>query len=224
MQEEVDIMKIKWNGHASFTITSDKGIVIVTDPYDPSGYGGVLKYDPVTDRADGALISHDHADHNYVDSLNGSPEVLKGSGEIKGIQVKAIQTYHDESGGSERGPNTVFAFTVDKVNICFLGDLGHELTAEQIEAIGPVDILLVPVGGTYTLDADGAARVVNSLRPKVAIPMHFKTEKCDLPIAGVEGFLEKMDKVKELGVSEIEISSGSLPGKGPEVWVLNHAC
>ena len=218
------IMKIKWNGHASFTITSDKGIVIVTDPYDPSGYGGVLKYDPVTDRADGALISHDHADHNYADSLNGSPEVLKGSGEIKGIQVKAIQTYHDESGGSERGPNTVFAFTVDKVNICFLGDLGHELTAEQIEAIGPVDILLVPVGGTYTLDADGAARVVNSLRPKVAIPMHFKTEKCDLPIAGVEGFLEKMDKVKELGVSEIEISSGSLPGKGPEVWVLNHAC
>ncbi|MBW1931211.1 MAG: MBL fold metallo-hydrolase [Deltaproteobacteria bacterium] len=172
-------MKIKWNGHASFTITSDKGIVIVTDPYDPSGYGGILKYDPVTDRADGVLISHDHADHNYADSLSGSPEVLKGSGEIKGIQVKAIQTYHDESGGSER-----------------------------IKAIGPVDILLVPVGGTYTLDADGAVRVVNSLRPKVAIPMHFKTEKCDLPIAGVEGFLEKMDKVKELGVSEIEISSG----------------
>jgi len=150
--------------------------------------------------------------------------VLKGSGEIKGIQVKAIQTYHDESGGSERGPNTVFAFTVDKVSICFLGDLGHELTTEQIKAIGPVDVLLVPVGGTYTVDADGAARVVSSLRPKVAIPMHFKTDKCDLPIARVERFLEKMGKVKKLDVSEIEISSGNLPDEGPEVWVLNHAC
>jgi len=80
-------MKIKWNGHASFTITSDKGIVIVTDPYDPSGYGGVLKYEPVKDRADGVIISHDHADHNYVDSLEGSPEVLKGSGEIKGFRL-----------------------------------------------------------------------------------------------------------------------------------------
>ena len=87
-----------------------------------------------------------------------------------------------------------------------------------------MEVLLVPVGGTYTVDADGAARVVSSLRPKVANPMHFKTDKCDLPIAGVEGFLEKMSKVKKLDVSEIEISSGDLPDKGPEVWVLNHAC
>ena len=217
-------MKIKWNGHASFTITSDKGIVIVTDPYDPSGYGGVLKYEPVKDRADGVIISHDHADHNYVDSLKGSPEVLKGSGEINGIQVIGVQTFHDESGGSERGKNMVFAFGVDDVNVCFLGDLGHELTPEQVEAIGPVDVLLVPVGGTYTLDAEGAARVVKSLRAKVAIPMHFKTEKCDLPIAGVEGFLEKMDKVKELRASEIVISAGGLPDNGPEVWVLEYAC
>jgi len=82
----------------------------------------------------------------------------------------------------------------------------------------------VPVGGTYTLDADEAAEVVKSLRPKVAIPMHFKTEKCDLPIAGVKGFLEKMDKVKELGTSDIVISRSGLPDNGPEVWVLDHAC
>ena len=217
-------MKVKWNGHASFTIISDKGIAIVTDPYDPSGYGGVLKYEPVRDRADGVLISHDHADHNYVDSLEGSPEVLKGSGQIKGIQVKGVKTFHDESGGSERGQNMVFVFEIDDVNVCFLGDLGHVPIPEQVEAIGPVDVLLVPVGGTYTLDADEAAEVVKSLRPKVAIPMHFKTEKCDLPIEGVKGFLEKMDKVKGLGTSDIVISRGGLPDDGPEVWVLDHAC
>ena len=101
-------MKIKWNGHASFTITADDGTVLVTDPYDPAGYGGVLKYDKVGDRADAALISHDHADHNYPQGLSGSPQVIMGSGQVKDIQIKGIDTSHDESDGSERGPNVVF--------------------------------------------------------------------------------------------------------------------
>ena len=111
-------MKIKWNGHASFTITAADGTVFVTDPYDPSGYGGVLKYDQVSDRADAVLVSHDHADHNYVEGLSGSPKVLKSSGQIKGIQVKSINTYHDESDGSERGINKAFSFIVDGINVC----------------------------------------------------------------------------------------------------------
>ena len=86
-------MKIKWNGHASFTIKTENGTVFVTDPYDPAAYGGVLKYAPVTDRADVALISHDHADHNYVDSLSGSPQILKGSGQVKNIQVKRSEEH-----------------------------------------------------------------------------------------------------------------------------------
>ena len=217
-------MKIKWNGHASFTITASDGTVIVTDPYDPSGYGGVLMYDQVKDKADGVLVSHDHADHNYVKGLPGSPEVIKGSGRVKDIKVKGIPTYHDESGGSERGENTVFVFAVDGMNICFAGDLGHPLSDEQIKAIGPLDLLLIPVGGTYTVDADGAAKIAEDLNPKLIIPMHFKTDKCTLPISGVDGFLEKMPKANQFQQSEIELSQDKLPAAGTEVWVLNHAC
>jgi len=217
-------MKIKWNGHASFTITASDGTVIVTDPYDPGGYGGVLTYNPVRDRADAVLVSHEHSDHNYVQGLPGSPMVLRGPGEVRGIQVRGIDTHHDESGGAERGPNIVFAFAVDGINICFVGDLGHQLSAEQIEAIGPVDILLVPVGGTYTVDAEGAAKLVASLRARLVIPMHFKTDKCNLPITEVDGFLAKMTNVKKLGESEIELLQETLPTVGPEVWVMNYAC
>ena len=217
-------MKIKWNGHASFTITASDGTAIVTDPYDPSGYGGVLMYDQVKDRADGVLVSHNHADHNYVKGIPGSPKILKDSGQVKDIKVKGISTYHDESGGSERGENTVFVFAVDGMNICFAGDLGHPLSNEQIKAIGTLDVLLIPVGGTYTVDAGGAAKIAGDLNPKLIIPMHFKTDKCALPISGVDGFLEKMPKVNQLKQSEIELSQDKLPAAGTEVWVLNHAC
>ena len=217
-------MKIKWNGHASFTITSDDGTVIVTDPYDPAGYGGVLKYDMVTDKTDVALVSHDHLDHNYVEGLTGSPTVLKDSGEAAGIKFTGIQAHHDESQGSERGPNTLFSFNVDGISICFVGDLGHQLSDKQINAIGAVDILLIPVGGTFTVDASGAADIATSLGAKVTIPMHFKTDKCDLPLTAVEDFLEIMPNVKLLNKFEIDLSPDNIPATEPEVWVLTHAC
>ncbi len=217
-------MKIKWNGHASFTITASDGTVLVTDPYDPSGYGGVLTYDQGKDSADAVLVSHDHDDHNYVKGLPGSPQVIKGSDQVKNIQIKGVPTHHDESGGSERGDNVVFSFSVDGINICFMGDLGHQLSAEQVSALGPVDLLLIPVGGTFTVDSDGAVKVAEALSPSLIIPMHFKTAKCELPIAEIDGFLSKMANVKQLQQSEIELSTDKLPAEGPEVWVLQHAC
>jgi L-ascorbate metabolism protein UlaG (beta-lactamase superfamily) len=217
-------MKIKWNGHASFTITADDGTVLVTDPYDPSGYGGVLTYDVVSDNADAVLVSHDHDDHNYVKGLPGSPQVLKGSGKVREIKIKGIDTFHDESNGSERGSNMVFAFKVDGIDICFVGDLGHQLSSEQISAIGNVNLLLVPVGGTFTVDADGAVKLIYSLKPNLVIPMHYKTAKCDLPIGNVDNFLDKMENVKRLDQSEINLAAEKIPAAGPEVWVMNHAC
>lgn len=217
-------MKIKWNGHASFTITAEDGTVVVTDPYDPSAYGGALKYEPVSDRADAVLVSHEHGDHNFVKGLPGSPAVLKGSGRVGDIQVAGMDAFHDESRGAERGPNTVFAFTVDGVRVCFVGDLGHQLSAEQLAALGTVDLLLTPVGGTFTVDSDGAVKLAGAVKPRVVIPMHYKTGKCDLPIAGPEAFLDKMAVVKRLGKSEIEVAPESLPAGDTETWVLDHAC
>jgi L-ascorbate metabolism protein UlaG (beta-lactamase superfamily) len=217
-------MKIKWNGHASFTITSDNGTVIVTDPYDPDEYGDELTYDMVRDRADGTVVSHAHPDHSYVQGLSGSPKILKGSGEINGIAVTGIKTFHDDSGGKKRGANTVFRLTIDGISIGFLGDLGHILSPEQITDLGQVDILLAPVGGTYTIDAHMAALLVKAVKPKVVIPMHFKTEKCLFPITGVDTFLSRMKKIKRLGKNEISVSFNELPEEGPEVWVMDHAC
>jgi len=217
-------MKIKWNGHASFTITSHNGTVIVTDPYNSDKYDDELTYDIVRDRADGALVSHEHSDHNYVEGLSGSPKVLKNSGEIKGIAVTGVRTFHDESGGSKRGTNMVFRFTVDGINLCFMGDLGHLLSQDQIKTIGPVDILLIPVGGAYTLDAGRAADLIKTMNPRVAIPMHYKTKKCNLHIAGIDAFLSMMANVKKPGKSEIEVSPDKFPAEGTEVWVLDHAC
>ena len=217
-------MKIKWNGHSCFTITASDGTTVVTDPYEPGAYDGAVAYGPVDDRADVALVSHDHADHNYLQGLPGSPQVLKGSGKVRGIEVTAIATHHDESGGAERGDNKVFAFTMDGIAVCFVGDLGHQLSSDQIETIGAVDLLLVPVGGTYTVDAEGAAKVVESLKPRLVIPMHFKTEKCELPISEVDGFLTEMKNIKRLEESEIELTPEKIPAVGPEVWVMKHAC
>jgi L-ascorbate metabolism protein UlaG (beta-lactamase superfamily) len=216
-------MKIKWNGHASFTITAQNGTVIVTDPYEPGGFGGGIGYSAVDDKADVALVSHDHGDHNFTKSLKGNPQILKKSGQVKGIAFAGIATAHDDKGGGERGQNTVFTFTVDGVKIAHLGDLGHLLSDAQLKALGPVDLLLAPIGGFFTIDPPTAAKLAEQVKPKVMIPMHYKTAKCAFPIAPVEDFIKLMTKVKRTGQTELELAVKDLPAAGPEVWVMEHA-
>lgn len=216
-------MKIRWNGHASFTITAQDGTVIVTDPYEPGCFGGGIQYGVVDDRADVAVVSHEHADHNYVKGLKGNPRVVKHTDTAKGIQFTGVAGFHDESRGKERGTNMVFAFAVDGVRILFAGDLGHQLSADDLKKLGTIDLLLAPVGGFFTIDAAGASKLVEAVKPKVMIPMHFKTGKCTFPIAPVDDFLKRMTQVKKLNASEVELSREKLPAKGPEVWVLEPA-
>jgi len=201
-------MKVKWLGHASFLITSDSGVRIITDPYEPNDK---LLYGAIDESADIATVSHDHFDHGNVAAVKGAPQTVKGDAEIKGIKFKGIATSHDASGGKERGSNTIFCFEVDGVKVCHLGDLGHELTAEQAAQAGAVDVLLLPVGGFYTIDATVASKVTEQLKPKVVIPMHFKNSKCDFPIAGVEEFLRDKNDTSQPDTSEVEFRAGEMP-------------
>jgi len=217
-------MKIKWYGHAAFLITSDQGIKIIIDPYEPGAFGGQLSYGKIKDQADIVLTSHDHADHNYTKDLPGAPQIVKGSGSktVKGISMKGISTYHDPSKGSERGANTIFTLKMDNIQLCHLGDLGHLLSDKELLEIGPVDILLIPVGGFFTIDPKEATQVAEQIKPKILIPMHFKTEKCGFPIAPVEDFLKGKTNIKRPKVSEATFDKATLPQQ-MDIVVLEHA-
>jgi len=217
-------MKIKYYGHAAFLITSDQGLKIMIDPYEPGAFGGQLSYGKIKDQADIVLTSHDHADHNYTKDLPGTPQVVKGSGSktIKGISIKGISTYHDPSKGSERGANTIFTFKINNIQLCHLGDLGHLLSDKELAEIGPVDILMIPVGGVFTIDPIEATRVAEQIKPKILIPMHFKTEKCGFPIATVEDFLKGKKNAKRPKASEATFDKATLPQQ-MEIVVLEHA-
>jgi L-ascorbate metabolism protein UlaG (beta-lactamase superfamily) len=217
-------MKIQWLGHSSFLITSDSGTRIVTDPYDPTGYAGEFRYKALNQPADVVTISHEHRDHFYPAMVKGSPIIIKGAGRFiaEGIEFVGTATAHDDSGGSQRGKNTVFTFTVDGVRVCHLGDLGHVLNSDQAAEIGAVDVLLCPVGGYYTIGPDQAWEVAGQLAAKIVIPMHFKTPKLDFPITGVDDFLKGKENVTRLGKSAIETTAESLP-KEREIIVLDPA-
>ena len=204
-------MKIKWVGHACFLISSADGTKIITDPYATSEN---LKYREITklvkEPVDIVTISHDHSDHNNVAAIQGNLEVVKETATVKGINFKGIPTYHDDSNGEQRGKNTIFCFEVDGIVVCHLGDLGHPLNAKQVTELGSVDVLLIPVGGNYTIDAKVATLLYNKLTPKVVIPMHYKTDKLNYPIAGVDEFLREKKNVKRLG-TEAQFKQGDLP-------------
>jgi L-ascorbate metabolism protein UlaG (beta-lactamase superfamily) len=201
-------MKIKWLGHAAFLITSDSGTRVITDPYET---GDGLKYGNIEESADIVTVSHDHDDHNNVAAVQGNPQVVRGTTEAKGIKIKGIPTYHDDARGSKRGSNTIFCFAVDGVNICHAGDLGHGLSEAQVAELGKIEVLLIPVGGFFTIDARAASQVCDQLKPRVIIPMHYKNDKCQFPIAGVDEFLRGKDNVTRLDSSEIELKAGELP-------------
>jgi L-ascorbate metabolism protein UlaG (beta-lactamase superfamily) len=205
-------MKIQWLGHASFLLTSDSGTRIITDPYTPGAFG--LDYAPIAAEADVVTVSHEHADHNDVAGVKGKPQIIRGAGahEAKGIRFKGVATYHDESTGTQRGENTLFCFAVDGVNVCHLGDLGHALDDRAVAEAGPVDVLLVPVGGNFTIDAAVANRVCDRLRPKIVIPMHFQNDRCpNFPVTGVDDFVALRSSVKRIDGSEVTVGKEELP-------------
>ena len=214
-------MKIKWLGHASFLITSDTGVTIITDPYTT---GGNLSYGEIEEKADIVTVSHEHGDHNNAAAVKGNPVLVNKAGatEVKGIKFTGIPTAHDNEGGKLRGNNLIFCLEMDGIKVCHLGDLGHQLNDKQAAELGKIGILIIPVGGYYTIDAEVASRVADKLSPGIIIPMHFKNAKCNFPITGVDDFLEGKTNVTRLGVSEVEFHKEHLPAS-TQIVVLEPA-
>jgi L-ascorbate metabolism protein UlaG (beta-lactamase superfamily) len=216
-QVGTEIMDITWLGHSCFRIRSKAGIVI-TDPYSPG-----LGYELGKPTARIVTVSHQHPGHSYVQGVGGEPKLVTGPGEyeISGVLILGITTFHDGEGGKKRGKNTVYVMELDEIAVCHLGDLGHVLTTEQLEEIGNVDVLLLPVGGVSTIDAPKAAQVVRQLEPKVVVPMHYKTPALSRELEPVERFL------KEIGVEEVNsqpklsFTKSSLP-LSTQVFLLDY--
>lgn len=177
---------IRWWGQACFSI-SDGVHTVIADPF-PADFG----YKPPDMPAQVVLVSHEHRDHNGVEAVQGNPTVIRGPGThaAAGLSFLGIASHHDDQGGGQRGPNTIFVWQMARWRLAHLGDLGAPLTDEQVAAIGPVDVVMVPVGGYYTIDASQAAAVVDQLDTPIVLPMHYKTEAMPrLPIANVDDFV-----------------------------------
>jgi len=204
-------------GHSCFRIKGSH-VIVITDPYSPD-----LGYSLGKPTARIVTVSHQHPGHSYIKGIGGGPRLVirPGEYEINGVLIIGIATFHDADKGEKRGKNTAYLIEVDEVSICHLGDLGHVLTAQQVEEIGNVDVLMLPVGGVSTINASVAAEVVRQLEPKVVVPMHYKTSALNRELEPVESFL------KEVGVKQVEpqpklsITKSSLP-LSTQVFLLDY--
>jgi L-ascorbate metabolism protein UlaG (beta-lactamase superfamily) len=217
-------MNIEWYGHAAFKITTENGTRIIIDPYESGFSDGALSYRTIDDEADIVITSHNHGDHNYTKSIRGKYDHIKkqGSYDIKGVKLETLPTFHDAASGKERGDNLLTIISADGMKLLHLGDLGHDLDPETLKKIGKVDVLFLPVGGYYTIDAQAATKVMTNIRPAITIPMHYKTEKCGFPITTVADFTRGKKNVQVLPKSDVNITTATLP-KEPEIIVLQHS-
>jgi len=190
-------VEINCLGHSCFRFKT-KTTILITDPFNPEAVG--FKYPEL--EANIVTISHSHPDHNFLGKIKGEPFVIDSPGEyeVKGTSVFGVAGYHDDKKGKERGTNTIYAIEIDGLEICHLGDLGEKLNEEQLEEIGEVDVLLIPVGGIYTIGPKSAIEVIDQIDPKIVIPMHYREEGMTRDFDA----LAKVDEfLKELGV-EVE--------------------
>ena len=208
---EVLNMKITYLGHSCFLIENAEGRTLLTDPFDES-----VGYALPTVAPDAVTVSHEHYDHNCVRAAGGNPQVIRGEGRAQafGFTLTGIASFHDEANGSKRGPNTIFVIEADGLRVAHMGDLGHMLSQEQIARLGRVDILLLPVGGTYTIDGPTAHELMRRVKPRVTIPMHYRTADSTLPITDEKPFTA-LSGGTPLGCNVLNVSAediSTLPG------------
>lgn len=212
-------MKLTWLGHSSFKLEESTGTTVVTDPYHSN-----VGYDMPSVNADIVTMSHKHDDHNNIENVSGAPTVLNrvGAYEIGGVHILAGHTYHDDKNGALRGENIVFKYRMDGVDLCHMGDIGEECNAILVERLMPVNVLMIPVGGNYTIDARQAKEYVDRIMPDIVIPMHYKTKDCDLDIDKVNDFIALFDDENVIypESATIEFDRADFNGEETKVLVL----
>ena len=189
-------MEIKWIGHACFLLKDNNGTKVLLDPFDSS-----VGYKVYDENADIITVSHHHRDHDYTEIVKGNPIIIDREGTYNkhNINLRGIPSFHDKTKGANRGKNTIFVFDIEGYKICHLGDLGYVLSDEEIKNIGEVNILMLPVGGFFTIDAKEAAEVALKINSNYIIPMHYKRSAVDLPISGVDLFVKEMGNFEKVG-------------------------
>lgn len=216
-------MNIQYYGHSCFKITTKPegrgagDITIFVDPFDKT-----VGLKPPQGQADIVLSTHSHFDHNNVSALKGEPVVIDTPGEFaaKGVNIVGLDTFHDKSEGSERGKNTVFVIESEGMRICHMGDIGAEPTPEQLDEIGEIDVLMIPVGGTFTIDGKEAVKLVHKIEPKTVIPMHYKTKETKVDISDEKEFCDEMGNCPEEKINKISLKKKDLSEKSMETMLM----
>ena len=210
-------MQIRWHGHSCFEITDSA--TVVTDPHD----GRSLGIMPPSASADIVLISHDHFDHNSFKTIRGSHKdvfAFVGDFEFKGLRFLGLGTDHDEAGGSKRGKNVMYVMKMDNISLCHCGDLGNMPDDDVIKKIKGIDILMVPVGGVYTIESRNLVKFIDAVRPRVIVPMHYRVGGLSIPLNSLDSFLNSVPYEVEHVGNEIDLSSDELPNE-TTVWIFS---
>ena len=215
-------MQIVWKGQACFSIVSSRGkqeqVKILIDPFEDS-----LGLKLPLQEADIVLVTHGHFDHNNIKVVKGDPFVIDSPGEyeVKSVFVQGITGFHDDVQGKERDLNTIYIITTEGITLCHMGDFGQkELTPEQVEKIGNVHVLMIPVGGTYTISGKEAGKIISQIEPKIIIPMHYALPKLKPNLDKVEEFLQIMGKKGLEPQGKLSLKAKDVAGEIKEAEVV----
>ena len=216
-------MIIQYYGHSCFKLTTKPAgrgngdVNVFFDPFDK-----LIGLRPPQGSADLVLVSHNHPDHNNVTAIKGEPNILDIPGEysVKGINIVGLSSYHDDKNGAERGANTLFILESEDLRVCHLGDLGTDLSEKQYDMISGVDILMIPIGGHYTIDGAKAAKIVKKIEPKVVIPIHFKTKGLTMEIDDEKKFCDEMGNCPKERLVKLNLKKKDLEEKNMEVIIM----
>jgi L-ascorbate metabolism protein UlaG (beta-lactamase superfamily) len=213
-------MEIIWHGQSCFSIKTKEGTIVI-DPFAEIGLPE-LKL-----KADIVLVTHDHPDHNNISAVKAisseKPFIVSSPGEyeIGSIVINGLPSFHDNEQGAKRGQNTIYTFSAEDITLCHLGDLGQKfLSDQQLETLNGIDILMVPVGGNYTIDGNEAGDIVSQIEPKIVIPMHYKIPNLTIDIEGIEKFAKAEGLAAVPQKDLLKINSTSLPQEERETIIL----